>query len=484
MENMQTLDKLETFGKEIEEIVSSAFITTDRYEIEASTSDLAVLPKYHYKFKDEYRATHIIRPGNTEELSKVMKKCREYSLPVTIRAAGTSCFSSSTVTRGGVVIDVRRMNKIHEVDTDKLVVKCDAGISWMKLIESLLDYGLTPKCYPTSYKSSCLSGFIASPGKAGIGVLKHGAIKDTLLSVTVVKPDGTIEKLTKTSKGDLLFDDIMGTLGIYGAITEVEMSITHLKTSLEMVGYGFTSMKQASEYYLALKKSQQYKPFFLSLSDKKFESMSHKTIPTRNFFVYAVYFDEPEITSKAVSFANETAGKSSGLAVEEWYLKEKWDDIADTELTLGRICKNPVFQEYWIIDERIDTFYEYYAKNLRKLDYKDAFYIISGNNEHNRIKIFGLSDITDSREFFGIKANFHNITQEAYKQQDSLYAIGVVNTAYFLHYNPDGAQRIKELKDKLDPNDLVNSYRFVKSKMKYWRIRLLFFIARFLYGAA
>jgi hypothetical protein len=484
MEKIQPIDKLQAFGKEVEEIVSSAFISTDRYEIEASTSDLAVLPKYHYKFKEEYRASHIIRPGNTDQLSKVVKKCKEYSTPITIRAAGTSCYSSSTPTRGGVVIDVRRMNKVHDVNIDKQIVRCDAGISWIKLIETLLEDGLAPKCYPTSYKSSCVSGFIATPGKAGIGVLEYGEIKDTLLSVTFVKPDGTIEKITKDSADGLTIDNIAGSIGIYGVIAEVEMSVTNLKTSMEMIGYSFNAIQSATKFYLALKNQGANKPLFLSLSDKKFEKLSHKTIPSRKFLVYAVYYNNPEITAQAIKFAHDTVKNLDGLLVEDWYLKEKWDDIADTELSLARVCKNPVFQEYWITDDNIDTFYNSYSSKIQSLDYRNAFYMISGNDERNRIKLFGLSDITDSREFFGIKAIFNEITHEAYAHKDSLYAIGVVNTFYFMRFNPEEAKAKKILKEKLDPQDLVNSYRFVRAKMKYWRIKLLFWVAKLLYRAA
>ncbi|TFH30730.1 MAG: FAD-binding oxidoreductase [Promethearchaeota archaeon] len=477
----QKSETIERFKTELGEIVPSFPITTDPYEIEAISGDLSLLPKYHYKFKETYLADVITRPGNTEELSKIMAKCRELSLPVTIRAAGTSCFSSSSPTMGGVIIDMRRMNTVHAIDADKLTVKCDAGISWIKLIESLLDSGLAPKCYPTSYKSSCVGGYVASSGKAGIGSPKYGSIKDTLISVTFVKPDGSVEKITKESKGDLTLDNVVESLGIYGAVAEIEMSVTELKTSMEMVGYGFKTFEAAMGFYLAIKGNSVNKPFFLSVSDKKFEQLSHKTLPSRNFFVYAVFYDDADITAKGIAFAKEAAEKGDGLGVDDWYLKEKWDDIADTELNLGRMCNNPVFQEYLIDDNRVQTFYDLYATEGKKYHYKDAFYVMAGNGTNNRIKIFGLSDIANSREFFGIKANFHTMTLQTYKQTDRLYTTGVVNTFYHLKFNPADVKIRKTLKAKLDPEELVNSYRFVKAKMKFWRVNFLFWVAKFLY---
>ena len=472
---------LQAFTKEIEEFITPEHVTTDPYEIEASAADLSLLPKYHYKFKKDYKASHVIRPENTEELSKLMKKCNEYSMPVTIRAAGTSCYSSSTPTKGGVLIDVRRMKEVHEVDVENMRIRCDAGISWLRLIEILLDYGLSPKCYPTSYKSSCVGGFVVTSGKVGIGVLKHGTMRDVLLSVVLVKPDGSVEKISRDSKGELSLDDIIGSFGILGAVAEVEMEVTPLKTSMERIGYSFKSIEDATTYYFTLKNNSANIPFFLSLSDKNFEKFAHWTFPSRDFFVYAIYFDDPDITSKNVSFAKDAASTSNGLVVEEWYLKEKWNDIADTEVNIGRWCNTLFFQEYWVSDERLKSFYIKYANKTLKYNYNKAFYVLGGSQGGNRIKLFGLTDLNNSREFFGIKSIFHDISMDSYKQNDSLYTIGVVNTMYYLKFNPERVSYLKKLKNKLDPEDRVNSYRLIRAKMRWRRFLLLFNIAKLLY---
>ena len=109
LEKKTTKDVLQTFTAEVEEFMCPSHVSTESYEVEAAAGDLSFLARYHYKFKEKHQASHVIRPGNTEELSKLMKKCREHSIPVTIRAAGSSCYSSSSPTRGGVIIDMRRM---------------------------------------------------------------------------------------------------------------------------------------------------------------------------------------------------------------------------------------------------------------------------------------------------------------------------------------------------------------------------------------
>jgi FAD/FMN-containing dehydrogenase len=483
VEEKQEINKSK-LTKDLEEILPPAHVSTDMYDIEATSGDLSLLSKYHYKFKQEYQATHVVRPGTTEELANVMKKCKEYSVPMTIRAAGSSCYSASTPTRGGVIIDMRRMDKIYEIDANNKTVRCGAGISWLRLIEALLEYGLGPKCYPTSYKSSCVGGFVVTSGKVGIGVLKNGIMKDSIKSLIFVKPDGSIETISKSSQGELSLDDIIGSFGIFGTVAEVELEVVSLNTSMEMVGYGFNTFKMATEFFRTLKNNDANKPFFLSLSDKSFERYAHWTFPARSYFVYAVYSDDPSATSQSVSFAKDAASKLDGLPVEDWYLKEKWRDIADTEVNVGRWCQNLVFQEYWVSDDRIEEFYNFYMEKTSKQRYRNAFYLMSGAKGGNRIKLFGLSDIKNSREFFGIKAVFNDITINNYENKDSLYTLGVVNTFYFLRFNPERAEYLIKLKNKLDPEDLVNSYRLVKAKMRTWRVGLLFWIAKLLYRTA
>ena len=482
LEKNQTKDVLQTFTAEVEEFISPSHVSTESYEVEAAAGDLSFLAKYHYKFKEKHQASHVIRPGNTEELSKLMKKCREHSIPVTIRAAGSSCYSSSSPTRGGVIIDTRRMNKIHEVDADNMRVKIDAGVSWLKLIDTLLDYGLAPKCYPTSYKSACVGGFVVTKGTVGVGVVKNGPMKDSIISLTLVKPDGSIENITKNSQGEVTLEDIFGSFGVFGAVAEIEMSVTSLDTSMEMIGYGFKTLKEATEFFITLKTSSENKPLFLSLSDKSFERYAHWTFPARQFFVYAIYSDDPNTTAKNVSYAKDTASKLNGLGIEEWYLKEKWRDISDTEVNIGRWCQTLIFQEYWISDSNLATFYQFYAIKTSKYSFDRAFYVIAGSEGKNRVKLYGLTDTRNSREFFGIKAIYNDITVNTYEiLKESLYTIGVVNTLYFTKYNPEDANKIRNLKAKLDPEDLVNSYRLTKTKMRHWRVVLLFFIAKLLY---
>ncbi|MFX0038875.1 MAG: FAD-binding oxidoreductase [Promethearchaeota archaeon] len=463
------------------EFISPYHVSTNPFELESASADLTSLPAYHYKFKKEYLASYVIRPANVNELSLAIQKCRKLNIPVTIRAAGTSCFSSATPSKGGVIIDIRRLNKVQEINQEEMTVTVGSGISWLNLIEALSDYGLEPKTFPTSFKTSCVGGFIATPGKAGIGVVKYGTMESTIISLDLVKPDGSLIRISRNSSDEISLNDIIGTYGIFGAIANVKLSITTLKNSLEIIGYGFNSIEQAINFYLTIKEDLPNKPLFLSISERKFEKYSHVTFPKQEWIVWAVFYDDPEQTSKSISDVKSYASKINCAEIESSYLKEKWRDISDAEVSIGLSTRNLIFQEYWISDKRLKNFMELYIKQNKKYKFPTASYAISGEKGWTRVKIFGLTDIERTLEFFAVKAFLHDLTVQAFNQGDRLYTIGIVNTFYLLKYKPEEVKKWKMLKDKLDPKHLFNSYRLTKAKMKFWRVSLLFTTAKLLY---
>jgi hypothetical protein len=471
----------DNFKEKMIELISPYHVSDNMYELESASADLTALPSYHYKFKKNYLADYIIRPNSIEQLSVLFKVCRKLKYPITIRSAGTSCFSSSTPTKGGVIVDMRRLNKVYEIDAESKTVRCGTGISWLNLIEALTDYGLAPKSYPTSFKTSCVGGFIATTGKAGIGVSKYGSMEDTILSLVLVKPDGGIVEIKKGEDNDIKIRDLTGSYGIYGAIAEVELSVTDLHTSLEVSGYGFESYKKALGYYNDLINDLDNPPFFLTISDQKFEKYSHVDYPKQEWLVWANFYDEPNITSKNKQKAKELAQKYNGKKIEESYLKEKWRDINDAEVAIGRTSKNLIFQEYWVSNDTLDDFLNEYIKESSKYDFLTAIYIIYGSNRHSRIKIFGLSDINKPREFFGVKAFLHDRSVNAFKRGDMLYTVGVVNTFYLHKFRKFEIEKKRKLKERLDSGYLMNSMRFFNPTMKFWRVNLLFKTAMFLY---
>ncbi|MFX0082097.1 MAG: FAD-binding oxidoreductase [Candidatus Hodarchaeota archaeon] len=136
----------------------------------------------------------VIRPKDAQEISEILKIANEQNIPVTPRGGGDCEFGGSKpIGDGGIVLDIKRMNNIINLDQENLIVTVEAGISWGKLNEYLCHYGLYTGCMgPGSGMTASVGGGISHHSVGGGGCAKYGACTNQLVSLEVVLPTGKI----------------------------------------------------------------------------------------------------------------------------------------------------------------------------------------------------------------------------------------------------------------------------------------------------
>ena len=75
----------------------------------------------------------VCRPGNTEEVQKVVKYANDRSIPVTPRSSGVGYYGGGIPSQGGIIVDLSRMNKILQIDPRNKKVKIEAGVTWAQV---------------------------------------------------------------------------------------------------------------------------------------------------------------------------------------------------------------------------------------------------------------------------------------------------------------------------------------------------------------
>ncbi|MGV9171174.1 MAG: FAD-binding oxidoreductase [Promethearchaeia archaeon] len=181
----------------------------------------------------------IIRPESTQEISEILKVANQENTPVWIRGGGDCEFGGSKpVEEGGILLDMKSMNEVINVDRENLVVTVEAGISWGKLNEHLSQFGLYTGCMgPGSGMTASIGGGISHHSVGGGGCAKYGACTNQLVSLEVVLPDGVIietgSQANKFSKypfnrfgnGPDFAGLFCGDNGIYGVKTKVTLQV-------------------------------------------------------------------------------------------------------------------------------------------------------------------------------------------------------------------------------------------------------------------
>ncbi|MHA1698475.1 MAG: FAD-binding oxidoreductase [Promethearchaeota archaeon] len=202
--------------RKFEDIVGPDNLSTDEVVLYAYGADVGI---------NEGLPDIVVRPSSTDEISRIVSICHQNKIPIIPRGAGTGATGGAVPISGGLVLDLKRMNKITDIDLENIQVSLQAGVIVDKLNETLKEHGFFFPVQPGSAAMATIGGVVANDA-SGMRAIKYGTAKDYVLAMTVVLPNGKVVKLGgKTLKNvagyDLirLFAGSEGTLGIIAELT-------------------------------------------------------------------------------------------------------------------------------------------------------------------------------------------------------------------------------------------------------------------------
>ncbi len=176
----------------------------------------------------QYMPEVVVQPATTLEVSRIMAYCNEHLLPVTPRGAGTGLSGGALPVKGGVVLDMKRFDKVLHVDKRNFQVTTEPGVITQVLQEQLKAEGLFYPPDPAS-KGSCFIGGNVSENSGGPRAVKYGVVKDYVLNLEIVLPNGDVmwtgANVLKNATGYNLTQLIVGSEGTLGVITKIVLRL-------------------------------------------------------------------------------------------------------------------------------------------------------------------------------------------------------------------------------------------------------------------
>src|SRR6267154_5989580 len=198
-------------------------VVGDKYAV----TDQADIAPYVTEERDLFRGRSplVLRPGSTAEVAAICKLATEHAIALVPQGGNTGLVGGQTPHNGEVVVSMRRLDKIREIDPASNTMTCEAGVVLQIAQNAARD---VDRLFPLSLgaEGSCTIGGNLSTNAGGTAALAYGVAREMALGLEVVLADGrilnTLSKLKKDNTGyDLrnLFIGAEGTLGIITAAT-------------------------------------------------------------------------------------------------------------------------------------------------------------------------------------------------------------------------------------------------------------------------
>ncbi len=190
----------------------------------------------------------VVFPHTTDEVSEIVKACAAHKVPVIAFGTGTSLEGHVNAPAGGISVDLTQMNRILAVNASDLDCVVQAGVTREDLNTHLRDQGLF---FPIDPGANASLGGMAATRASGTNAVRYGTMKDNILSLQVVMPDGQIirtgHRARKSSAGYDLTRLLIGAEGTLGIITEITLRLQGIPEAITSARCSFPTVDAACQ---------------------------------------------------------------------------------------------------------------------------------------------------------------------------------------------------------------------------------------------
>jgi len=408
----------------------------------------------------------VVQPGDTEEVAKLLEYADRARVPVVPFGAGSGVCGGVLPSADSVVIDLRRMNELVEVDETDLTARVQAGMMGDHCEAALNERGYSMGHWPQSIGLSTVGGWVATRA-AGQFSTRYGSIEDILLGLVAVLPGGrvlSIKPAPRRSAGPDLRHLFLGSEGTMGIVTELTVRIFPRPASRKLLSFAFSDFASGLEVIRTIVRAG-WRPPVVRLYDAP-ETERHFgrwAKPNQCFLILLTEgpasltgVEAEACTAACTARGGEPVGEEP---VEHWLAERNHVPSLAELIGKGFVLDTIEVAASW---NRIHDLYEQVLTSVGEV--KDLL-LISGHSSHSYAQGTNLYFTFVARpenadEGESIYRECWRRTMEATLRCEGTIAhhhgIGRLRAPWMRSEHGEGVEVLRAIKDALDPNGIMN----------------------------
>ncbi len=446
----------------IEQIVGAAHVS----DSEALREQHGHGESYHKGMPPEL----VVFPETTEEVSALVKACAERKTPVIPYGTGTSLEDHLAAVRGGISIDVSRMNNVVQVNADDMDVVVQPGVTRKQLESHLRDTGLF---FPVDPGADASLGGMAATRASGTNAVRYGTMRENVIAMTVVLADGTIIKTSSRSRKSAAGYDLtrlmVGSEGTLGVICDLTLKLYGVPEAISAAVCPFETIEGAVNTVIST--------IQCGIPVARIELLDEATVEAVNNYsklsnkVAPTLFFEFHGSEKGVA---EQAELVKELATDNGAGEFQWATLQEDRDKLWQARHNAYYASMaskpgtkGITGDAcvpISRLAEAIAKANEILSSSDIPTFIVGHVGDGNFHTVFLVDPDDQAEIDEAQILNHKIVELALSLEGTCtgeHGVGLGKMEFLLQEHGPGVEVMKAIKKALDPDDIMNPGKIV-----------------------